>query len=248
MRAEAAHAADARGGPALRGKAMKAISHRLLAAVFASTLLASAASAQDEPVAARELPNFVRVNERLYRGGQPTEEGLRRLAALGVKAVVNLRGSDEQARREGERARALGLLYFNFPLERVGRPRAEAVAEVLAAIVAPENQPVFVHCQRGADRTGTVVAAYRVAHDGWTASEATREAKRHGLRFWQRGMKDFIHDFERDLRRAQDRGGVAAGADPDAARGGDSVAQRAFQQSERLINYLHRRVLLPVLR
>lgn len=220
---------------------------RTLLFAFASAILASTASAQETPDAARALPNFLRVNEQLYRGGQPTEEGLRRLAALGVRTVVNLRAADEHARREGEQVRALGLLYFNLPLARLGRPRAERVAEVLAVVNAPENQPVFVHCQRGSDRTGTVVAAYRVARDGWTAAAATREAKLHGLRFWQRGMKDFISDYERDLRRPQ----ATAGATADTIRhddGRDSVARRALHQSERFAHYLHRHVLLPVFR
>jgi tyrosine-protein phosphatase SIW14 len=228
---------------------MKGIRTLLFAAVSALTLLATSALAQDASDTARELPNFLRVNERLYRGGQPTEEGLRRLAAMGVRTVVNLRARDEHARREGEQARALGLSYFNLPVERIGRPRAERVAEVLAVVNAPENQPVFVHCQRGSDRTGTIVAAYRVAHDGWTAAEATREARRHGLRFWQRGMRDFVHDYERDLRGTRATApATAATADAIHQHEHESVARRALHQSERLAHYLHRRVLLPVLR
>ncbi|HYO63930.1 MAG TPA: tyrosine-protein phosphatase [Pyrinomonadaceae bacterium] len=231
---------------------MKSTSSRTLAAAFAFLFFASTVAAAQEPAAhedsdtdaRRELPNFQRVNERLYRGGQPTERGLRRLAALGVRTVVNLRADDERARREGEQARALGLRYFNFPLERIGRPDADRIAELLALVRAPEHQPVFVHCQRGADRTGMVVAAYRIAHDDWTAVEATREAKRLGLRFWQRGMKDFIQDFDR--RRRGD-----ASVAPEAQIGDDgdeSAARRALHHSERLLDYLHRTIVRPVLR
>jgi protein tyrosine/serine phosphatase len=148
-----------------------------------------------------ELPNFHAVNARLYRGGQPHAGGLQRLAALGVKTVVNLRDDDARAREEGEEARALGLRYFNVPLSRAHRPDARQMSELFALLDAPENQPVFIHCKRGADRTGALVAVYRVSHDGWTAGRAVEEAERYGMGFWQRGKKDFIRDYYRDHPR-----------------------------------------------
>lgn len=147
-----------------------------------------------------ELPNFHKVNERLYRGGQPRKGGIQRLAALGINTIVNLRADDERSRREEREVLAAGLRYFNIPFRRLGRPTDEQVEQVLTIINAPENGRVFVHCQRGADRTGTVIAVYRIAHDGWTSREAKREANHYGMRFWQRGMKDYISDYYRDRR------------------------------------------------
>jgi uncharacterized protein (TIGR01244 family) len=145
-----------------------------------------------------ELPNFHAVNARLYRGGQPREGGLRRLAALGVKTVINLRDDDARARDEEREARALGLRYFNVPLSRAHRPDPKQMDELFALIDAAGNQPVFVHCKRGADRTGALIAVYRVSHDGWTAERAVEEAEAYGMGFWQRGKKDFIRDYYRD--------------------------------------------------
>lgn len=145
-----------------------------------------------------ELPNFQRVNDLLFRGGQPKPGGYARLAQLGVKTVVNLRDDDERALSEGEEARAAGLRYYNVPLGRLGRPSDAEVERVLQLIGAPENQPVFVHCHRGADRTGLVVAIYRMMHDGWTAERAQEEANRFGMRRWQLAKKDYIKDFYRD--------------------------------------------------
>jgi uncharacterized protein (TIGR01244 family) len=167
---------------------------RIISTALALLIAVSAASAQDE-AKYKELPNFHQVNANLYRGGQPKEGGLQRLAGLGIKTVINLRDDDERARAEEKEARAAGLRYFNIPLDNFGKPADEKIDRVLALINASENQPVFVHCKRGADRTGTVIAIYRISHDGWTSEQAKAEAKRYGIGFWQVGMKDYIHDY-----------------------------------------------------
>lgn len=168
------------------------------AAVWLLLLLlaaAAAAPAQESEPRPQAVPNFHRVNEKLYRGGQPREGGLRELAALGVDTVINLRDDDGRAGEEGQEARAAGLRYFNIPLGRLGRPSDEQVEQVLALIGAPENGVVFVHCAKGQDRTGTVIAVYRITHDRWTGERAKDEAEHFGMKFWQRGMKDYIHDY-----------------------------------------------------
>jgi protein tyrosine/serine phosphatase len=149
------------------------------------------------------LPNFYEVNPALYRGGQPASGGLQQLADLKIKTIVNLRGKGEEVAREKEAARALGLRFFHVPFERAGRPRDADVKLVLSIINTPEYQPVFVHCQQGADRTGTIIAIYRITRDGWTSEKAKAEANRFGMHVWESGMKDYIHDYYRDLANRQ---------------------------------------------
>lgn len=143
----------------------------------------------------KELPNFHQVNGELYRGAQPGKDGYQRLAHMGVKTVVNLRNDDQLAQAEAKDVRALGLTYFNIPLNTWRRPTDEQVNRVLAIISDPANQPVFVHCRRGADRTGTMIAVYRISHDGWNTEQAKAEANRFGMHLWEVGMKDYIHDY-----------------------------------------------------
>jgi protein tyrosine/serine phosphatase len=173
----------------------------VIGALLLLALLAPAARAQggsDGGPRYDELPNFHRVSERLYRGAQPRKGGFSKLASLGVNTVINLRGDDERAVAEEREARGAGLRYYNVPFKRLGRPTDAQIGRVLSLIEAPENGVVFVHCERGADRTGIVAAVYRISHDGWTSREAKREAKRYGMKFWQRGMKDYISDYYRD--------------------------------------------------
>lgn len=149
----------------------------------------------------RDLPNFAIVNEQVWRGAQPTAAGIKQLAARGVKTIVNLRGADERALTEAEWAREANVNFINIPLENWFRPKDDEIEKILAVINDSQNQPVFVHCRRGADRTGTVIAAYRISHDDWTAEAAEDEAKHFGFGWWQIRMRDFIKDYYRDLHK-----------------------------------------------
>ncbi|MFN2576559.1 MAG: tyrosine-protein phosphatase [Pyrinomonadaceae bacterium] len=142
-----------------------------------------------------ELPNFYQVDAQLYRGGQPETGGLQKLKELGVKTVVNLRGEDHLARAEETEARSLGLRYYAIALPGFSRPRDEEVQRILQIINARENQPVFVHCHHGHDRTGVIVACYHISHDGWTARQAKNEAQRYGLSWTEIGMKKYIDEY-----------------------------------------------------
>lgn len=142
-----------------------------------------------------ELPNFHQVNQQLYRGAQPKKNGLKRLTDLGIKTIVNLRADDGLSRDEESEARAAGMRYFNVPLKETGRPTHAEVQRALRILDTPENQPVFVHCRLGADRTGLIIAVYRISHDGWTSERAKAEAKHYGMHLWKLGMKRYIHDF-----------------------------------------------------
>jgi uncharacterized protein (TIGR01244 family) len=172
---------------------IKTVGLSLIIALAAAVVLAQSQSTVTTKF--EELPNFHQVNEKLYRGAQPKKDGLKRLAQLGVKTIVNLREDDAQAKREQSEASAAGLKYFSVPMNETGRPTDAQVERALAIINDAENQPVFVHCRLGADRTGTIIAVYRISHDGWTSEGAKAEANRHGMHIWETKMKDYIHDY-----------------------------------------------------
>ncbi len=142
-----------------------------------------------------ELPNFHRVDTNLYRGGQPGPRGFARLNSVGVRTVLNLRYERPQIAAEGKAAMAAGLRYFSVPMYGLLRPTNQQIADALKIIHDPENWPVFVHCVRGADRTGAVVACYRIEQTKWTAEKAIQEAMALGMLWIEVPKRSYIRDF-----------------------------------------------------
>ncbi|MGI8668959.1 MAG: fused DSP-PTPase phosphatase/NAD kinase-like protein [Aridibacter sp.] len=148
----------------------------------------------------KNLPNFSQVNEQLYRGGQPTEAGVKKLKEdFSIKTIIYLRGADERAKKEEKWAKDAGINFVNVPLKNWFGPKDEKIEKILSLINDPENQPVFVHCKRGSDRTGTIIAVYRITQNDYTAKQATKEAKEFGFGWWQFWMEDFIKDYYKDF-------------------------------------------------
>jgi len=178
----------------------KIIQYFLLIIVFFSVPAYSQTDIKKDVIIG-DLPNFKQIDANLYRGGRPTEAGMKELAARGIKTVINLRNNKDDGATEEIWARAAGLNFYNMPLNIWFRPKSAHMNKIMAIIGRKENQPVFVHCNLGADRTGMVVAIYRISHDGWTAKQANAEAKDSGLGKWQFWMKDYISDYYRDLQK-----------------------------------------------
>jgi tyrosine-protein phosphatase SIW14 len=149
----------------------------------------------------KDLPNFYIVNSKLYRGGQPSEAGVMKLKEMGVGAIIDFRGVGDKTKSEEQWAQTAGLKFYSVPLDNWHSPKDANVDKILTLINSPDNQPVFVHCQRGADRTGTIVAVYRITHDGWTGEQANEEARKFGFGWWQVKMKDYINDYYRDYSK-----------------------------------------------
>ena len=145
------------------------------------------------PIAAEGLPNLHRVNGQLYRGAQPTAEGFRQLEKMGIKTVVNLRSFHSDRKR----LRGTGLAYESIDM-KAWHAENEDIIEFLKIVTDPARQPVFVHCQHGADRTGTVCAVYRIVVQGWDKEDAIREMQDGGFGFHKiwRGLPKYIRKLD----------------------------------------------------
>jgi protein tyrosine phosphatase (PTP) superfamily phosphohydrolase (DUF442 family) len=123
------------------------------------------------------VPVFAQVTPTLYRGAQPTDEGFRNLAEMGVKIVVDQRGSRE---KEREQVTKLGMQYVAIPWH-CPLPEDSVFARFLTLLRDNPVTKVFVHCLSGQDRTGMEIAAYRMAEQGWSAEEAKQEMEAFGF-------------------------------------------------------------------
>ena len=132
-----------------------------------------------------EAKNFYRVDELLFRSAQLDGSYAAKLRELGIKSIVNLRHFS----RGGDR-RAFGDQFWlaNKPLQSWEIKPAQ-IADVLRTIRERQKEgAVLVHCYHGADRTGLVVAMYRVIYQGWSLDAARSEMIDGGYGFhsmWQ---------------------------------------------------------------
>lgn len=143
-------------------------------------------------------PNLARVSPALWRSAQPTAEGFRNLKALGIRTVVNLRNVSS----DRDDLRGLGLRYAHIHFA-TWHAEDEDVVRFLKILSDPANHPVLVHCQHGADRTGTMVAAYRVAVEGWTMDEAIQELPRFGFHSIWANLRKYLQKFDAAAIRQQ---------------------------------------------
>jgi len=150
------------------------------------------------PVFAGSAPgiaNFDRVDDHVYRGGQPTGEGFKYLAEIGVKTIIDLREADGRAVAEQRAVTGAGMRYINVPMTGLTPPTEAEITKILTLMRDSTAGPVFVHCKRGADRTGAVVAAYHIAYHQWDNSRALKDAKAHGMGAFQFPRQSYISKF-----------------------------------------------------
>jgi tyrosine-protein phosphatase SIW14 len=144
------------------------------------------------------LPNFHKVDDHVYRGAQPTPEGFRNLANLGVKTVVDLRGPEHSEAAEKKIVEADGMRYVSIPMRGMTTPTDKQISDALKLMNDPASGPVFVHCRRGADRTGAVIACYRISHDHWDSARAQDEANNFGMNFFELAIRRYVARYDRN--------------------------------------------------
>ena len=128
------------------------------------------------PMTLAGVPNLHKVADGLYRSAQPTAEGMTNIVALGIKTVVNLRDNHSDSDEIGDlplKARRIEIFTANM--------KDKYVDEFLSIVDDTNAVPILVHCQHGADRTGTMCAMYRILREGWTADDAIDEMKNGGF-------------------------------------------------------------------
>lgn len=149
------------------------------------------------------VENFGKVTDFFFRGAQPKGDEYNRLAALGIKTVIDLRHDPKDYAKD--LAEAAGMKYINFPLSDRRYPASDVPAKFLELIKNQEHWPVYVHCAGGRHRTGVMAAVFRMTIQGWDVNRAYSEMKDYDFytRWGHGAMKDFVFNYYKELIGAQ---------------------------------------------
>ena len=125
------------------------------------------------PLEINGLSNLHRVTPMLYRSAQPDAMSGEALQKLGIKTVLSFRKRD----KDEPLHKTPGVTFKRYPLYTWDIEEKDILA-VLRILNDPANQPILVHCTHGADRTGLMMASYRMIVQGWTKEAAIAEMKK----------------------------------------------------------------------
>jgi tyrosine-protein phosphatase SIW14 len=131
------------------------------------------------------ISNFGIVNDSIFRSGQPSDQkAIADLYAIGCRAILKL-NSDTEYEAETEWCHATNMAIIQMPIPTLvnSTETIKTIAEKLleTGLRMPHATRVLVHCTHGRDRTGLVVAAYRIMFEKWTVEQANAERKRYGV-------------------------------------------------------------------
>lgn len=122
-----------------------------------------------QPVSETSLKNFYQVSPDVYRSGQPKPTQMAELEKRGFKSILNLRSLNS----DNDEASATNLQLFHIKMS-AGSFNDQQMIEALKIIhYAPK--PLLVHCWHGSDRTGAVIAMYRIVLQDWPKQAAIDE-------------------------------------------------------------------------
>ena len=152
-----------------------------------------------------DICDFHKLDNDLYRGGRPTCSGLSKLEALGIRTFIDLAGSEAALHGCGDDARKAGLRFVSFHislLQIVLTGVSDERLRSLFALMQKAPKPIFLSCSLGRDRTGLIVALYRMKRREISFNKAEQEAVYYGYRPRFIGLRKTLERYKdpRELR------------------------------------------------
>jgi len=152
-----------------------------------------------DPLDVLGVENLHRITPTLYRSAQPRIGNVAALRSLGIRTIVSLRSfNDDRAVFAGHDMRLVRV-----PINTWAIDDAKVLRALVAIREAEKHGPVLIHCMHGADRTGVVAAAYRMAVQDWDKESARLEMLRGGYGYhtvW-RNIPRYIDRFDPEKMR-----------------------------------------------
>lgn len=175
---------------------------KIIAALLLGLTTACSSTPPKETPGAGELQgvtNFQVIEQDMYRSGRPAVAQLEMLAeSFNIRTILSLEtyALDKKYEKQAkEAAEDIGIEVINVPISPVGHLDKAAVKKALEALKTLPR-PILIHCYRGAERTGIVVAAYRISVGRWTYDQAIKEMDSYGFNplfaGWKKDLKEIV--------------------------------------------------------
>jgi protein tyrosine/serine phosphatase len=133
-----------------------------------------------QPLVLEGVPNLNQVAPNLYRSAQPTAAGFKAAEdKLKLQTVISLRNFHSDA----DLVKGTKIELQSVPMNAWHVMNEEVISALKLIKAAQAKGPVLLHCQHGADRTGVVVAMYRIVYQGWSKEQALDEMENGGFHF-----------------------------------------------------------------
>lgn len=131
-------------------------------------------AAETQKVKIGNLDNLYRVSDSVYRSEQPTARDFRELERAGIKSILNLR----YLHKDSDVISKTSLKFYHVPMVALYMEQNRFIEAL--RIIKNSPKPILIHCQHGSDRTGAVIALYRIIFQKWSKEAAINELKYGG--------------------------------------------------------------------
>ncbi len=150
-------------------------------------------------VTANALCTPEKVSEGVFRGPHPEEADLRELSGMGIRTVLSLEDNPAVVAEEDRSCQSLNINFVNIPLSEIAPPSPSALKQAVSVIQQYRDGGIYIHCRRGVDRTGYVIASFRMLVDRYELDTAYKECCDHGHSkliyfFWKNSLKRIWRD------------------------------------------------------
>lgn len=135
------------------------------------------------------IERFNKFSQFIYRGSQPDKSSFMYLKEkFGIKTIVSFRGAGTQppsevpqVQEEKKVVESLGLKFVNYAVPFDTNISNSMLTSYFKVLDNAKKEPIFVHCAHGRDRTGTMVAMYKMRQTGVSGKEALNEMQTYGF-------------------------------------------------------------------
>jgi Protein tyrosine/serine phosphatase len=115
------------------------------------------------------VENFFQIDDEFFRSANLSNNAFKELESLEIMEVINLRSYHSDIRE----SKGTNVKLYRVKMD-AHHIREKDVIEVLRIINKREGK-ILVHCKHGSDRTGLIVAMYRIIFQDWSKEDATNE-------------------------------------------------------------------------